>query len=235
MSGQTCGRVEMADGHTSKQQAVLSRRLNLRIGGHVERTRFTTTELKSNYDLLLGIPWLMDHDPAVGWADRSLHFGCGGREMVVRGEQLCTVKEAARRPSIQMVSLSKVLRDCKKASTEAVLFLIREARESTSRSKAAGHGSPALVNLLKEYADVLVDGLPPGLPPQRNIDHDRVGVRGNQTPASAILPHVAVRAGRVKEACGGLPSRGLHQALGVPIWDAHFVCPEEERKTQYVH
>lgn len=55
----------MANGHTSSKLAQISKVVNLNVGGHRERIQFTITNLKDGHELLLGMPWLQDHNPAV--------------------------------------------------------------------------------------------------------------------------------------------------------------------------
>lgn len=150
---------------------MLSRKFNLRIGEYVERVQFIITEFKENYDLFLGIFWFEDYDSVIGWADRILYLRCGGRVMVVRDERLCTVQKAIKRFSIQMVILSKILRDCKKVFTEGLLFLIREKQTFKESGVVAGYYLFVLVEMLVEFSDVLVDGLSSGLSFKRSVDY----------------------------------------------------------------
>lgn len=99
--------------------------VNLRLGQHQDCAQFPATTLKNKYDLLLGIPWLEDHN-AIGWRDRRLYLNCGGKDMVVQAETLCTVLFKTHKPVIQMVSLHSILNDYKNKHTEGVLFLIRD-------------------------------------------------------------------------------------------------------------
>lgn len=96
----------------SIQKAVLSKTVNLRLGMHCERVQLTVTKLKTWYDVLLGIPWLEAHDPAIGWKERVLHLRCGQKNVIIKGERVNSLKQASQRPSIQMVTLPRMLKDC---------------------------------------------------------------------------------------------------------------------------
>lgn len=185
LSGRRCGHVELADGHRSSRPAELTKPVNLRMGLHRERVQFTATTLKNGYDVLLGIPWLEDHEPAIGWRDRKLYLSCGGKRVVIQGETLCTVGRNVPKPVIQMVSLHQILNDYKCKHTEGVLFLIRE-KQAVNVTHEQAPRSQELEELLSEYQDVLVDGLPPGLPPKRSIDH-----KIELLPGADMPPHRA--------------------------------------------
>lgn len=81
-----CGYVEMADGRVSRREAKLSRMVMLQLKQHKERIQFTVTDLKNDYDLLLGIPWLKDHNPAVAWSGKELILRCQGKRVVIPNE-----------------------------------------------------------------------------------------------------------------------------------------------------
>lgn len=150
--------------------ATLSKHVNLNVAGHRERIQFTITDLKNGHDLLLDMPWLQDHNPAVDWATRQLILTCGGKCFIVEGEQLRRLQHQDKTPKVHIVSAVQFLWDCKSSATEAMLFLIREKRGPATQS-AGQPNSARLRDLLHKYQVILVDGLPPGLPPKRAVDH----------------------------------------------------------------
>lgn len=46
--------------------------LQLNLDGHIETRVFLVTTL--SHDIILGIPWLKDHNPSIDWAVGTLHF-----------------------------------------------------------------------------------------------------------------------------------------------------------------
>lgn len=76
LTNRECGNVEMADGHVTGSQARLCKVVTLQVKQHREQIQLTATSLKNDYDLLLGIPWLKDHDPSVASSGEELVFLC---------------------------------------------------------------------------------------------------------------------------------------------------------------
>lgn len=134
-TGRSCGIIEMADGHTSKEPSRVTKTATLKIGRHKEPVQLTTAPLKDSYDVLLGIPWLQDHDPAISWSGKELILRCGGRQVVVPavkiGDQQGKSKQCeasrARRPAIQLVCVQKMTNELKCKGTEAILYVLRES------------------------------------------------------------------------------------------------------------
>lgn len=171
--GQRCGTVEMADGHTTSREATLCQPVKLRLKRHVETVQLTVTSLKSGYDVLLGMPWLRSHDPDITWSKDSLVLKCGDQEVLIRSESkykrdVCR-SSASRVPQIQLMNAQKFINESKRKGTELLLFVICASSNQLETKGTAT--DPDLQQILTDYSDVLVDGLPPGLPPKRAIDH----------------------------------------------------------------
>lgn len=167
---QKYGQVELADGRKAKREAQLSKVVNLNISGPRERVQFVITNLKNGPDLLLGMPWLQSHNPAVNWATKELTLLCAGKRFVFRNERLQPEQTISQRPRIQQVSLIKFIQDCKAPTTKAFLFLIRASTITLVPPSGQTH-STEMQELLSKFKDVLVDGLLHGLPPRHAVDH----------------------------------------------------------------
>lgn len=87
------------------------------------------------------------------------------------------------RPSIQQVTQRIIQKDLGKAHTEAMLFVIRE-RKATNPLEDK---DPELQCLLNKFQDVLVDGLPPGLPPKQQSNHQIELIPGNYKPPNRLV------------------------------------------------
>lgn len=177
----------MADGHNSREPSRITRTTTLKIGRHKEPVQLTTAPLKDSYDVLLGLPWLQDHDPAISWSGKELLLRYGGRCIVVPSVKLGELnKEAARsngspvkKPAIQLVSVQKMANELKCKGTEALLYVVREVK---NENHAQEPEDPQLMEVLREFNDVIVEELPAGLPPRRVIDHRIELISENQTP-----------------------------------------------------
>lgn len=149
-TGGSCGTVELADGHSTSRPSRITKAATLKVGRHKELVRLTTTPLKPSYDVLLGMPWLQNHDPAISWARNKLLLQCGGRRVIVpvateaQLEGSCTKKNKSVRghhPVIQTISAQRFAKEIKCKGTELVLFVIREHRHAANMSAAeAGTG-----------------------------------------------------------------------------------------------
>lgn len=62
----------MADGTPMKPVTSSTATILLQIGSHQEKIRFYVAEIP--HDLLLGLPWLRLHSPAINWKDNTLTF-----------------------------------------------------------------------------------------------------------------------------------------------------------------
>lgn len=110
--------------------------------------------------MLPGMPWLKSHDPHVTWSEDSLVLKCGGQHVVIKSEskyrkKVCCLS-GSKVPQIQLVSSQKFINDSK--GIEMLLFVIR--MKSNKTKTATSVADPELQQVLTEYADVLVDGLP---------------------------------------------------------------------------
>lgn len=74
------------------------------LGSHQEHLVAVVTELHNGYDLNLGIPWLMKHQPCVGWNTRELIIMCAGKQHVVNGSTLRLKDVRVVKPAINMVT-----------------------------------------------------------------------------------------------------------------------------------
>ena len=133
--------------------------------------------LETNYDLILGMPWLVAHNPDISWPDRKLRFHQNHRTVVWNG-----VRSDA---SVSGVLLSntqfrRAIRHCEKA----FLCLVQPSPSSPRTQEYPGKKNPPwLVELLSKYTDVFPDKLPLELPPERSVDHAIETIPGSEPPS----------------------------------------------------
>ncbi len=158
-SSQTPLDITLADGITQETCDSRTTPSNLRIGPYSIKTGFDLTTLNSDYDIILGMPWLTDENPHIDWVKRQL--------TICRGS--CSIQlhalDSPMRHVISALQFAKLTRTC-----EYYLAVIRTTETDTAIEKNY-HDQPDLQKLLTKYHDVFPDDLPPGLPPPRTFDH----------------------------------------------------------------
>lgn len=98
---ESVGHVVYADGHTGGRVARVSKPVRLRIGGHYEPTEFTVAELNNGYDRILGMPWLMEDEPAIKWRRREMTVRLGAQRICLKA---MPEERKTTRPKISQVT-----------------------------------------------------------------------------------------------------------------------------------
>lgn len=120
-------------------------------------------------------------------------LSCGGRRVVVlavkivqaskKGRDLEGKQARARKPKIQTVFAQRFAHEIKSKGSDMVLFVVQERQQGKPVGEMPHSPDRTRLNqLLHEYADVLVEELPTGLPPGWAIDHRIELTEGNHQP-----------------------------------------------------
>ena len=72
VAGGSSGTVTLADGRTQPAGGILSS-VSVRLGDYQDQLDLTATAL-SGYDVILGMPWLVQHNPIIDWRGASVSF-----------------------------------------------------------------------------------------------------------------------------------------------------------------
>ncbi len=124
---------------------------------------FTATPLDEGYDAILGMTWLAEHEPEIGWRQRSLTVRVGPAKSPRTIKPLENLdKEGAAAAHIATLSLNglrKALRRSEVETLAAVIVRPQTAGQATAAVGAKEH--PTAEALLKEFADTMPDELPP--------------------------------------------------------------------------
>jgi hypothetical protein len=143
----------------------------MRIGAYVNAGwRFSVVTLAAEaYDAVIGMPFLHLHDPVIRWRSG---------QMILTGRQGKLVLEAdpdddrPEQPSFLMsaLQLRRLLKS--RAGRDSYAWLVRlravDAADTAACEAAATEAAAALAAQLQaEFADILMEKLPPGLPPKR--------------------------------------------------------------------
>ena len=130
------------------------------IGTYCQRLRFHVTALSKQFQVVLGKPWLAQHNPAVDWSTNTLCFRHAGTEHVLQPKPEPSLSADSR----QLTAL-QVKRLMRKKDTVAYLCVLQQ--ECPADAPAV---PPAMATVLQDYADVFAP-LPDGLPPSRAVEH----------------------------------------------------------------
>lgn len=176
------GQVVYADGRTTDQVAKLSKPVHLRVGGHSEQVQFTVADLQNGFDGILGMPWLMAHEPAMKWKKREMVIKFGQRRVCLKASTCGNLEVKKTTARIAHVTQRQMKRDLHTKGTQALLFVIRERKVCNEVSTIKGPVPADVACILNEFQDVLVRELPPGLPPVRATDHQVELLPGEHRP-----------------------------------------------------
>lgn len=130
----------------------------------------TVTQLNSNHDGILGIPWLGKHEPAILWKSRELTLICCRRRVRIHGYKLHPVSTAEAQLAVQVVTARQLARDLQQKEVSGFLSVIKAILTEVEAGKRTSV-SPTIQAVLDEFSDVLVEDLPPGLPTKTSVDH----------------------------------------------------------------
>ena len=184
-STQEAIKISLADGseqHSSQQLRAAS----LTISSYCDKEDFVLLPL-SGYDAILGMPWLERLDPVISWSRKSMSFHHGGQQHVLEPSL-----------ALHLISGTDLLRAYRKKQVSSIIVVREQEDELTSwQCNAIGTETEteastnektsaldkARARVLDEYRDVFPTQLPPGLPPEREVDH-RIELTPGSSPPS---------------------------------------------------
>ncbi len=130
---------------------------------------------KTQYDLILGLPWLRSHSPFYLFDVENFVFTFRhlGKEITLHG-----VTSSSESPAdspipaspIPVISATQLKRDMRKhPDLEVYLCMVNSLTADGKPEVSPPH--PRVEKLLKEYKDVFPPDIPDVLPPEREVDH----------------------------------------------------------------
>ena len=175
--------------NTTEQASQLVINSSIKIGSHVCRSNFVVASCR--YDVLLGMTWDKPTRPKVDYKNRDVK---------VEGSSLPLLNDVDRkgdRITISNLSIKKFKSLLRKKATKQdfevyqVVPVLRKRKTRTQinnveisevqRLVAESPQNTKLKHLLERYRTVFKDELPPGLPPERDIDRE-VETKDGETP-----------------------------------------------------
>lgn len=185
-------RVQLADGSAHRCQEALTK-TKLTIGAYQDAITAYVLPLQ-NYDLILGKRWLEQHDPDIRWRANTIRFHHQGRSILLQPDP------DPETPPEATLSLLQVERAVNQGA-DVYLGLLRVSPvpdrtpatppdstelppSTTATTPVPGKKHQKMVDdLLQEFRGVFPESLPPGLPPQRDVDH-KIELEPGQPPPS---------------------------------------------------
>ena len=176
--------IQLPDGsvHVADQELVLC----VRLGAYTNAGwRFKVVPLAGEYDAVLGMPFLHLHNPQIDWRRRVMTVPCRLGRLRIHaegGEDPCPFLLSSA--ALHTLLASKRSR----AALHEYAWLVRlqavDPSDAAACAAAASEAAQHLATQLQaEYADVLQEKLPQGLPPQRAVEMEINTEPGAAPPA----------------------------------------------------
>ena len=157
---------------TNEQSSQIVLHGTLKIGSHTYTSNWVVSDTR--YDVLLGMPWHVAHNPQTDYNKRIVRVHDGELKFQHPKESNSSVK-------VTNLSVKKFRRMLKKKSPDdfhVFQVVIREKRESVQEPV----NDTKLEKLLEKYGSVFRSELPDGLPPDRSIEHAIEVEEGSKPP-----------------------------------------------------
>ena len=151
------------DSNERSSQVVLNG--TLKIGNHTYTSNWVVAN--SRYDVLLGMPWHVAHNPTIQYDTGVVKVGD-----VSLNPYQCEECDDSGPVKITNLGVRKFRLMIKKASGYFEVFQLVRKNNVQGLSQGSCKTDKRLQELLKKYEDLFKDDLPSGLPPGRNVDHE---------------------------------------------------------------
>ena len=140
------------------------------IDGYKQTIDFTVVDIP-HHEIVLGMPWLEQHNPDIDWRSKTVTFAHRDRRHVLRG---ATSREP---PASTITCLSaRAFARAVRHAAELALLVVRPVTQedvgySLRDSDLPDDLPPSVKRVLHKFPDVFPKNLPEGLPAKRDIEH----------------------------------------------------------------
>ena len=166
-------KVQLADGSVFKCNETIDRSA-LRIGPFEDRVSAYVFPLQQ-FDVILGTPWLKKHNPVIYWRQGTLELKTKNGETTLWAHQDYELLEQGLLSSMQFARAVE-------RGDEGFLAILRPAEDEEAERKEPKY-TLEVEQLLEEFQKVLSKETPPGLPPERAVDH-KIELEPGHSPPS---------------------------------------------------
>jgi hypothetical protein len=166
--------IQLANGHAQGSTHSLTS-APVQIGTYEDLEDFHVTEL-GGYDAILGKTWLERLNPRVDWSKHTLEFSYAGLD------HLLVAPESERRARLRKAQKKVINQLLNDKETSSVLCVASVEQPATTPSAID------FTSVLAEFKDVFPEQLPPGLPPERAVEHSIEVIPGQTPPCRGIYP-----------------------------------------------
>ena len=197
--------IKLADGSIKTAAGTVTVTVSLQVASHGPplefEAEFCVTDLQG-YDAILGMPWLSHFNPAIDWKSGQLVVQRPQGSAVLRRYLTAAAEEyiepevaAVREIRCSAISYSKMAKMIRKDGIDPESIEIMRVRPNyqissslheLSAASVEAEQDPQLRALHEKYAHLMPAELPPGLPPQRAIEH-KIELTGNAKPHAPPL------------------------------------------------
>ena len=149
---------------------------------------FTATPL-DGYDAILGVTWLERHNVNIEWRDRRVTIRTAGQPpREVKPLDYLDIGSPTR--TLATLSLKALKRAHRRQEIDEVFAIILRPDDASSTHSTTPKECPVAESLLREFADVFPDQLPPAHDtPKRGVEH-RIELKpGSRPPPCRPLRH----------------------------------------------
>lgn len=199
----------------------------LRIGKHLYKSNWLVANCR--YDLLLGMPWHVAHNPCINYDKKIVKVG---------ENELKT--DAIEQSGLKVLNLSvkKFRKIMKKNDPYVNVFqLVSEKQFETKNGIGVAMGensNPGLRKILQKFCTVFQEELPPGLPPERDVDHEIQTEEDAKPPHRPMYQLSPVELKAMKDYVGELLDKGKIRPSKSPYGAPLFFVKEKDKPLRAV-
>lgn len=207
--------ITLADGSQQTSRLCVAS-TQLRLGEHCEQLSLSVLPLgQHSFDIVLGMPWLIKHNPHIDWKQRTLSLPASYHSKLTV-IQLMKHKELKREVRNRTLDVILVLR-----SVQVLEDIDRDV--DTPDTSAAEHEKRNMETqrALSPFRDLFPADLPKTLPPDRDVDHHIDLIPGSTPPSRPVYRMSPTELDEIKRQLDDLLSKGLirpsKSAYGAPV------------------
>ena len=177
--------------------------LSITLGAFTQKRTFLVAPLQST-DVILGIPFRHEHNPAIDYRTHTMKFNFNGQSI--------TLTSDAHDESFPLLSHTQVKRAIRKDHKAFMVYVTEVEQEHPSALSTQHH------TFLDAYKDCFANDYPPHLPPSRaSIDHTIEIIPGSQPPHRAPYRHSPLHQQEIQKQITHLLDKGLIRPSSSPF------------------